>query len=102
MYRPLNQVQSPTNNVNGIDQFSMNVIDNVIAELKNSSDQAGAGNIGGIGGFGMGLGMNGLGDAYNTDLGGGGGFGGVEEDEWHRMCELLKNEWKMNFQTHCR
>ena len=79
----------------------MNVIDNVIAELKNSSDSNGMNNMG-IGGFGMGLGMNGLGDAYSTDLGGGGAFGGVEEEEWHRMCEQLKNEWKKNFQTHCR
>ena len=75
----------------------MNVINNVIADLKNSSEQA-AGNSG----FGMGLGMNGLDSAYNDELGGAAGFGGLEEDEWQRMCEQLKNEWKLNFQTQCR
>lgn len=104
-YAQPHSMQSPTNNApsnttQGIDQFSMNVINNVIADLKNSSEQS-AGN-GGMGAFGMGLSMNGLNGAYNDELGGAGGFGGIEEDEWQRMCENIKNEWKLNFQTQCR
>ena len=50
----------------------------------------------------MGMTGSGLGGSFNDDLGGGSAFGGMEEDQWNRLCEQLKNEWERNFQTQCR
>ena len=74
----------------GIDQFNRNVINNVIADLKNSSESAMGGNLSGMGGFGSGMGgigMNGLGGGFNDEIGGGSAYGGMEEDQWNRFCE---------------
>lgn len=62
------------------------MINNVIADLKNSSDSAMGGNMSGMGGFGSGMGGMNLGGGFNHENIGESAYG-MEEDAWNHLCE---------------